>query len=184
MEKTEMMKEFEDKTELNATILTVDCGVMPRIYYSNWLESELLNAKEHVQNLEFLLNQKNENILQLEAKANISDEAIEAFQKIIRNQCDEISALKEKAESYGRIMSGGRKTLKEWANIFGMPVAVDKNFGGIVFDEMPELLRTVEAWRAQHGYVGLIPSLLIDFTGSWQDSLTLPDGWETKGENK
>jgi hypothetical protein len=30
----------------------------------------------------------------LEAKANISDEAIEAFQKIIRNQCDEISELK------------------------------------------------------------------------------------------
>lgn len=94
MEKSEIMKEFEDKTGLNATILTAYCGVMPRIYYSNWLESELLNAKEHVQNLEFLLNQKNENILQLEAKANISDETIGAFQEIIRNQCDEITALK------------------------------------------------------------------------------------------
>ena len=30
----------------------------------------------------------------LEVKANLSDEAIKAFQKIIRNQCDEISALK------------------------------------------------------------------------------------------
>ena len=32
---------------------------------------------------------------ELEAKANISDEAIKAFQKIIRNQCDEISELKD-----------------------------------------------------------------------------------------
>lgn len=30
----------------------------------------------------------------LEAKVNISDEAIEAFQEIIRNQCDKISELK------------------------------------------------------------------------------------------
>jgi len=29
-----------------------------------------------------------------EAKANVSDEAIEAFQEIIRTQCDEISVLK------------------------------------------------------------------------------------------
>ncbi len=33
------------------------------------LESELLNAQEHAQNLEFLLNQKDEKISQLEAKA-------------------------------------------------------------------------------------------------------------------
>ena len=36
-----------------------------------------------------------EYIAWLEAKANISDEAIKAFQELIRNQCDEISALKE-----------------------------------------------------------------------------------------
>jgi len=40
------------------------------------------------------------------------------------------------------------------------------------------LLRTVEEWRALHGYVGIIPSLLIDYSGDWEDSLTLPDGWE------
>ena len=91
---------------------------------------------------------------------------------------DYIAWLEAKAAAYDRMMSGGKKTLKEWANIFGTPVAVDKNFGGIVFDEMPELLRTVEAWRAPHGYVGKIPSVLIDYTDSWQDSLTLPDGWE------
>ena len=114
------------------------------------LESELLNAQEHIDNIEFLLKQKNEKISQLEAKA----------------------------AAYDRLMSGGKKTLKEWANFLGMAVAVDKNLSGIVFDEIPELLRTVEAWRALHGYVGLIPSLLIDFSGDWTTSLTLPDGWE------
>lgn len=93
---------------------------------------------------------------------------------------DYVRWLETKASSYDRIMSGGRKTLKEWANIFGTPVAVDKNLSGIVFDEIPELLRTVEAWRALHGYVGLIPSLLVDFNGDWTTSLTLPDGWEDK----
>ena len=88
--------------------------------------------------------------------------------------------LEVKADAYDRLISGGKKTLKEWANIFGLPVAMDKNLSGIVFDEIPELLRTVEAWRALHGYVGLIPSLLIAFSGAWQDSLTLPDGWEVK----
>lgn len=155
MEKSETMKRYEAETGKSAMDELYSGSIklyMPTSDYIAWLE----------------------------VKAHISDEAIEAFQEIIRNQCDEISALKENAESYGRIMSGGRKTLKEWANIFGMPVAVDKNFGGIVFDEMPELLRTVEAWRAPHGYVGLIPSLLIDFNGDWKDSLTVPDGWEEK----
>ena len=37
------------------------------------LESELLNVQEHAQNLEFLLNQKDEKISQLEAKAEAYD---------------------------------------------------------------------------------------------------------------
>ena len=89
-----------------------------------------------------------------------------------------VAWLEAKASAYDRLMSGGKKTLKEWANIFGLPVAMDKNLAGIVFDEIPELLRTVEAWRAPYGYVGKIPSHNIYYTGSWQDSLTLPDGWE------
>ena len=112
----------------------------------------------------------------------ITDEFLDWEQK----ELAKYQECQSKAAAYDRLMSGGKKTLKEWANIFGMPVAVDKNFGGIVFDEIPVLLRTVEAWRAPHGYVGLIPSLLIDFNGDWKDSLTLPDGWEqktTKGED-
>ena len=35
--------------------------------------------------------------------------------------------LEAKASAYDRLMSGGKKTLKEWANIFGRQCAVDKN---------------------------------------------------------
>lgn len=103
--------------------------------------------------------------------------------KIIEAMSEKIDELQAKAAAYDRLMTGGRKTLKEWANIFGMPVAMDKNLSGIVFDEIPELLRTVEAWRSPYGYVGKIPSCNIYFTGSWQDSLTLPDGWEENHDN-
>ena len=107
------------------------------------------------------------------------------LRKVIENMSEKIDELQAKAEAYDRIMSGGKKTLKEWANIFGLPVAMDKNLSGIVFDEIPELLRTVEAWRSPYGYVGKIPSCNIYYTGSWQDSLTLPDGWEEqRGKSK
>ena len=125
----------------------------------------------------------------LEAKANISDEAIEAFQEIIRNQCDEISALKENAESYGRIMSGGRKILKEWANIFGMVIAVDQNGEASCFVHVPVMyLDEGEGiWSNSPKHYGeetyLLPPHLIDFDGDWQDSLTLPDGWEDTKQN-
>ena len=82
--------------------------------------------------------------------------------------------------AYDRLMSGGKKTLKEWADIFGMPVAIGKNRLGIVFDEIPELFRTVEAWRGEYGYTGIIPATLINYDGDWGDSLTLPDGWEDR----
>lgn len=115
-----------------------------------------------------------------EKKKDANDELYSGSMSLYFPTVDYIDWLEAKAEAYDRLMSGGKKTLKEWANIFGAPVAVDKNLSGIVFDEIPELLRTVEAWRATHGYVGKIPSLLIDFNGDWTTSLTLPDGWEEK----
>ena len=157
MKKTEMMKEFEDKTELNATILTVDCGVMPRIFYSNWLESELLNAKEHVQNLEFLLNQKNENILQLEAKAT----------------------------SYDRLMSGGKFTMKEMANIKKRPVTIDKDGTINAHGAIPHLARGgfvgfTDCWVNDADDYAEIDESFVEIPEGldWTYSLTLPDGWE------
>ena len=162
MEKTELMKRYEETTYL-------DDDPQALIQIIEYLKECIQEYKA-----------KAEELVKERAKPTISCQAVDTFQEIIRNQCDEISALKEKAEAYDRLISGRRKTLKEWANIFGAPVAVDKNLSGIVFDEIPELLRTVEAWRATHGYVGKIPSLLIDFSGDWTTSLTLPDGWEEK----
>ena len=117
----------------------------------------------------------------LEAKANISNEAIEAFQEIIRNQCDEISALKEKAAAYDRLMSGGEKTLKEIANIFGSIVAMDESGRLHLFGMEPKINKNVGEWQpAYRSYHERVPICDIDFNGDWKDSLTLPDGWEEK----
>jgi hypothetical protein len=166
MIKTEMMKKYED-------------------YTGETLE----DAEEREKTLAFLSKYTR----WLETKANISDETIKAFQEIIRTQCDEISALKEKAEAYDRVMSGGRKTLKEWANIFGMPVAVDQNGEVSCFVHVPVMYlgegesiwtRGEGIWTNSPKHYGeetyLLPPYLIDFDGDWQDSLTLPDGWEEK----
>jgi hypothetical protein len=82
--------------------------------------------------------------------------------------------LEEKAEAYDRLMSGGKKTLKEWANIFGMYFAVGKSGVGYAYKYEPLL--------AGNNFSGQCFSVIypefIDFTGDWKDSLTLPDGWE------
>ena len=102
-------------------------------------------------------------------------QSVEKFQEIITNQCDEISALKEKAEAYDRLMGGGNKTLKEWANVLNMIVTL--NFDGNL--EIWEKVPTFQAgtWCGD-GYVGVLASDCWDYTGDWKDSLTLPDGWE------
>ena len=153
MEKTEMMKRYETKTgkrfsHMQKRAVEGDINCTMSTGYITWLET----------------------------KANISDETIEAFLELIRNQCDEISALKEKAEAYDRLMSGGKKTLKELANIFGKPVATQKDGDAYVYMECPVLNKNGD-------WVGLyegtcISMYLIGFTGDWKDSLTLPDGWE------
>ena len=89
---------------------------------------------------------------------------------------------KAKAEAYDRLMSGGKKTLKEWANILGKPVAVDVEGRLCWFPKKPEIGLTTWIWYdEQFGCFGeYLPKNLIDFNGDWKDSLTLPDGWEEK----
>lgn len=84
MEKNDLMKEYEIKID---SIVNWDC--MP-IGYAKYLESELIKER---------------------AKPTITYQAVETFQEITRNQCDEITALKEKAEAYDMLMSGVKKTL-------------------------------------------------------------------------
>jgi len=94
-----------------------------------------------------------------------------------------IAWLEAKAESYDRLMSGGKKTLKEWANIFGLPFAVGYNGQGIAFKckNLP-IVYGLDWWPADVGDFGFafIDSSFIDYTGDWKDSLTMPDGWEAK----
>lgn len=85
---------------------------------------------------------------------------------------------------YDRLMSGGKKTLNEWANIFGMPIAVDQDGEVSSFAHVPVIhLDDGEGiWGNNPEHYGeetyLLPPHLIDFNGNWEDSLTLPDGWE------
>ncbi len=89
---------------------------------------------------------------------------------------DYIAWLEAKAEAYDRL-SGGNKTLKEWANVLNMIVTL--NFDGNL--EIWEKVPTFQAgtWCGD-GYVGVLASDCWDYTGDWEDSLTMPDGWEEK----
>lgn len=92
-----------------------------------------------------------------------------------------IAWLEAKAEAYDRLMSGGKKTLKEWANIFGLPFALGRYSQGIAFKckSLPVVAGN-NWWPTDVGDFGFafIDRSLINFTGDWKDSLTLPDGWE------
>lgn len=152
MEKSDLMIEYEIRIDSIVNWESTPVG------YTRYLESELIKARSN---------------------ANITDETIEKFQKIIRNQCDEISALKEKAEAYDRLMSGGM-SMKELANILGKPVAIDIENMLWWFPKKPEIGLVTWIWYDGHfGCFGEeLPKNLIDYTGNWKDSLTLPDGWE------
>jgi hypothetical protein len=83
--------------------------------------------------------------------------------------------LMDKAEAYDRLMSGGKKTLKELANFLQRPIAIQPSRSGCVaiFANVPFLGET--EWR---GYWMSTIACDLDFSGDWKDSLTLPDGWE------
>lgn len=87
-----------------------------------------------------------------------------------------------KAKAYDRLMSGGKKSLKEWANILGKPVAIDAENRLWWFPKKPEIGLVTWIWYDnQFGSFGEeLPKNLIDYTGNWKDSLTLPDEWEEK----
>lgn len=99
----------------------------------------------------------------------------------------------EKAEAYDRMMSGGEKSLKEWANIFGMNVAVEPDYWTedklrcvasdrkLYLKESETIYGKVFLWANEvRGHQYEIPFHLVDYSGDWKNSLTLPDGWEAK----
>jgi hypothetical protein len=114
------------------------------------------------------------------------DDDPQALIQIIEYLKECIQDYKSKAAAYDRLMSCGKKTLKEWANILQMYVAVDRYDNGWAFTSAPR--RNENSWWPEPfgnmGVINHIPANRISFTGDWTTSLTLPDGWETKGENK
>ena len=91
---------------------------------------------------------------------------------------NKIEELQAKAAAYDRLMSGGKKTPKEVANFFGKPIAMDMDGEWRVFYDCIPTIKGC-CWTPTEMYeYDVIPSILIDFTGDWKESLTLPDGWE------
>jgi hypothetical protein len=164
MEKTEMMKRFEKETGKQSAIVKFMSG------------GQALEQKSYPKLGPY--DYSMDYIAWLEAKANIADEAIKAFQKIIRNQCDEISALKEKAEAYDRLMSG-RATPKELANILQAYVACNDNGRWSYFWTRPHAGKN--EWYVGD-YQGVLRGIaLLDLppcSCHWTDSLIVPDGLE------
>ena len=88
-----------------------------------------------------------------------------------------INWLESKAAAYDRLMSGGKKTLNELANFLGKPITVDKS-GAIFAHEFVPHTSFGEMWVSNLFDCMAIHPNLIDYTGGWKVSLTLPDGWE------
>lgn len=89
-----------------------------------------------------------------------------------------------KAAAYDRLMSGGKKTPKEVANFLGKPIAMDRVGAWYEHKHKPSIGEGYceGVWVSGltgNDYIRSI-SVQIDFTGDWQDSLTLPDGWEER----
>ncbi len=98
--------------------------------------------------------------------------------------------LEAKATAYDRLMSGGKKTLKELANILGRAVVVDASGNVESFAGEPSIDLHYGFWylnEDDEDYEDdrfLIPRDIVDFNGDWKDSLTLPDGWEETKDDK
>lgn len=172
IDRTPMMLKFEKETGGSATYFD----------YDYWLQEEVENK-----------TQAYINWLEKIAKSTELKECPSCGAEVIPNPyCHDLeqkiellevqlAEAKHKATAYDRLMSGGKKTLKEWANIFGLPFAVGYNGQGIAFKckNLP-IVYGLNWWPADVGDFGFafIDSSFIDYTGDWQDSLTLPDGCE------
>lgn len=97
---------------------------------------------------------------------------------------DYVRWLETKASSYDRIMSGGKITMKELANILGRAVVVNASGNVESFAGEPRIDLHYGFWylnEDDEDYEDdryLIPKDIVDFNGDWTTSLTLPDKWE------
>ena len=127
--------------------------------------------------------EKTEMMKRYEAETGKSarDELYSGSIKLYMPANDYIAWLEAKADAYDRVMSGGL-SMKELANILEHPVAIENDEGQntlYYFDSTPRIGQFSDGtqfWSCKRKW--RLPRQLVRFTGSWQDSLTLPDGWE------
>lgn len=107
--------------------------------------------------------------------------------EIIQNMSEKIDELQAKAEAYDRLMSGGKFTMKEMANIKKRPVTIDKDGTINAHGAEPHLARGgfagySDCWANDADDYEEIPENFVEIPDGfdWATSLTLPDGWEVK----
>ena len=191
MEKNEMMKRYEQETGL----LAVEELVLEGMYdeyehdtvcvltseYGQWLEAKAtayyLAVQENVAH-EFTITQA------LKGRTDYEGLPVSEINwlQVLRREVG-------KAKDYDRLMGGGKKTPKEVANFLGHPIAMDaytsseENQKGdwCCFKFVPVIDHEEEIWsNNKRGWYVRLPYGLIEYTGDWKDSLTVPDGWEEK----
>ena len=68
-----------------------------------------------------------------------------------------------------------KKTLQEIANFFDMAVAVDEDGSVFMHPIMPICLSSI--WYNHGDDVFAVDSDIVDYSGDWRESLTLPGSW-------
>ena len=93
-----------------------------------------------------------------------------------------LDVIESKAATYDRLMSGNA-TIKELANIISHPVAIDSDGNLFMYYNTPSIGVDSDGdggwWDVLRKPVKL-PRWFTSYDGNWEDSLTLPDGWEEK----
>lgn len=90
----------------------------------------------------------------------------------------------DKAEAYDKVMGSKKKTLKDYANFFGVPVALNYDGEVLGFSKEPTLHYdewseddTFAYWDLTHQVFSIDGKEVLDHEGVWESSLTFPDNW-------
>lgn len=94
--------------------------------------------------------------------------------ELLEMQLEEAQA---KAEAYDRLMSG-EPTAKEIANVLNRIIAMDHDGKWHAFCSTPYAKSNYQWIPVRGSSKYRVPCFHIKFDGDWEDSLTLPDGWE------
>lgn len=96
----------------------------------------------------------------------------------------------EKAEMYDKIRGRKKKTLKDLADFFGVPVALNSDGELLGFSREPYLEEWSEDdpflyWDLTYQVFSISDCKeFLEYEGVWESSLTIPDGWGKGVEEK